>query len=281
MAALAVVVGLGFIGSTWAADSSSPKAQAAGETVEMFAALDAGDIEIKFIPKNANEATFVLINKTKKPLSVKMPAAFAGVPVLAQFGGGGLGGGMGGLGGGMGGMGGMGGNQSLGGGFGGGGMGGMGGMGGGGFGGGGLGGGGGVFNVGPEKFKKVRVPTVCLEHGKKDPSPIVPYKLVPIATVTSDQKVVELCKLVGSGQVDISSAQAAAWHLANGMSWEELNAKVVRHVNGSVERFFHPAEIATGMKIARVAEVLAEESKKADKSEPQSPGEKAAALSQN
>src|SRR5690606_17781624 len=93
LVALSVVAGLVMGGSLRAAETgSTDEVTEAAETVEMFAAIEAGDIEIKFIPKNANQATFVLINKTKRPLSVKMPAAFAGVPVLAQFGMGGMGG---------------------------------------------------------------------------------------------------------------------------------------------------------------------------------------------
>ena len=82
--------------------------------------MKSGDIEVQFIPKNAEEARVLVKNKTKQPLRIEMPAAFAGVPVLAQFGGGGMGGG--GMGGG--GMGGGGGGQGMGGGMGGGGMGG-------------------------------------------------------------------------------------------------------------------------------------------------------------
>ena len=59
--------------------------------------------------------------------------------------------------------------------------GGMGGMGGGGMmggmGGGGMGMGGGMFNVAPEKVGKFKVPTVCLEHGKHDPTPRVTYEI--------------------------------------------------------------------------------------------------------
>ncbi len=39
---------------------------------------------------------------------------------------------------------------------------------------------GGFFNVKPGKVGKLRVPTVCLEHGKPDPNPRMAYKLVPI-----------------------------------------------------------------------------------------------------
>src|SRR5690348_11324911 len=72
--------------------------KAAEQAVELFAGMEAGQVEAKIIPKDAKEGTLTLKNKTDKPLTIRMPEAFAAVPVLAQIGGGG--GGLGGLGGG-------------------------------------------------------------------------------------------------------------------------------------------------------------------------------------
>jgi hypothetical protein len=245
------------------------------ESVEMFAAIERGDIEVQLVPKDAKQATVVVTNKTKKPLSVKMPEAFAGVPVLAQFGGAGFGGQQGGFGGQQGGFGGGGGfNQSFGGGFGGGGFGG-GGFGGGGFGGGGFGGqGGGFFNVEPEKARKVKVAVVCLEHGKKDPNPRVEYEIKPIESVTSKPDVVEVCKMLGRGDIDQLSAQAATWNLANGLSWVELANKIgVKHLNGTIEPFFLTQHINRAVVIAREAERRAKATSPASPGETPSPGE--------
>ncbi|MHA1567401.1 MAG: hypothetical protein ACTSX7_18985, partial [Alphaproteobacteria bacterium] len=81
------------------------------KTVEMFTAIEQDQIDVKLIPKDSTQCRVMIENKTDQPLNVKLPDAFAGVPVLAQMGGmgGGMGGGgMQGMGGGMGG-GGMGG----------------------------------------------------------------------------------------------------------------------------------------------------------------------------
>ena len=72
------------------------------EGVEMFKAMDAGQIDVRIIPKDATLCTVMVENKSDKPLSILMPEAFAAVPVLAQAGGIG-GGGQGGFGGGQGG----------------------------------------------------------------------------------------------------------------------------------------------------------------------------------
>ena len=61
-------------------------------TVELFEAMDQKLIDVQFIARNAEQATLVVKNAGNVPLKVQLPAAFAGVPVLAQVGGG-LGGG--------------------------------------------------------------------------------------------------------------------------------------------------------------------------------------------
>jgi hypothetical protein len=231
-----------------------------GESVELFAAIKAGDIDLRLIPKDSTTGLVMIKNKTKKPLSIKLPEAVAGVPVLAQ---GGFGAGMGAGGGnnngnsnqnqsmgmGMGGMG-MGGGM----------MGGMGGM------------GGGFFNVAPEKLAKVPVVGVCLEHGKKDPNARVPYELRPIETVAQNLEVIEVVKMLNRGEVDQHTAQAATWHLANGLSWQELSSKIgVKHLNGRVEPYFTRRHLELAMRVAREASRRAEN---AEKSAPAvSPGE--------
>ncbi|TWT38426.1 hypothetical protein [Blastopirellula retiformator] len=245
------------------AAETSPARAAEGEEVNMFQAMEQGDIDVKFIPMNAERGTFIITNKTDKKLKVEMPSAFAGVP-LAQFGGGG--GGFGGNGGGgfgggnQFGGGGGGGNQGIGGG--GGGFGGQGG--GGGFGGGnGGGGGGGFFNVMPNKTQKVKVDGVCLDHGLDDPNPRIPYDVKPIEQYTTKPGVATLLHMLGSGKIDQRVAQATAWHLNNDMSWEELAAKSIKHLDGRVEPYFSRKEIMTAMQAGEFVVKYEAEMKKA------------------
>ncbi len=213
------------------------------EVVEMFSAIEGGRIDVKVIPKDSTRARVFIENKTDKPLSVQLPAAFAGVPVLAQLEGGmGMGGmGMGGMGGGRDSGGGTGGgNQAFGGG--------MGGMGG------GMGGmGGGMWNVPPEKIAQFSVPTVCLEHGKPDPRPAVPYKIVPIDQVAQKPEVAEVCAMLATGQLSQRVAQVAAWHLNNDMSWQELASKQLRFANGRRQPYFSQQEIFLAMQLVERA----------------------------
>ncbi len=231
------------------------------DQIELFQAISEGKVEVQLIPKDATRATVVVTNKTDRPVSIRMPEAFAGVPVLAQ-GLGGMGGGLGGMGGGMGGMGGgmggMGGNQGFGGGMGG-------GMGGGGFGGmgggmGGMGGmGGGFMNLAPEKVGRVRINTFCLEHGKRDPNPQIKYEIRPIAEFTDKPEIAEICKMLATDQLPQNSAQAVAWHVMDGLTWEQLAAKDrVRLSNGFVQKWFSFDELMLAQRALMVAMERAE-----------------------
>jgi hypothetical protein len=241
-------------GATKETQTTTPEKSPAAEStpgtgVEFFEAVDAGQINAKFIALNDHEAKLIVTNNTKQPLNLRLPDAFAGVPVAAQFGGGG-GGARGGGGGGRGGSSrsgssGGGGQQSVGGG------------GGGGIGGGG-GGGGGFFSVPPEKTEKLDIAVVCLDHGLRDPSSSAPYKMVPADSVVDKPAVVELLKAFGRGELKHGAAQAAAWHLNNDLTWQQLAAKL-QGTKRSFKRppYFSADEIRAGMAYATEAERLA------------------------
>lgn len=225
------------------------------ESVDLFDAMKHGEIKVIIRTKDAANANLIVENTTDKPLAIVMPPAFSAVPVMRQGvgapgigGGGGFGGGQGGGGFGGGGFGGGGGgNQGVGGGFGGGqGGGGFGGGGGGGgFGGGGQGGGGGgFFNIPPGRVGKAALKTFCLEEGKPDPRSRIEYKIQPLSELNSDPKVFEMCRMLANDEITQPVAQAAAWNVANGLSWQQLLVKNrVERMDGSFERYFHPQHL--------------------------------------
>lgn len=232
----AVVAFAGMSGLCVARESSDSAGAAKPAVQDVLEAEKAGLVTVRYIPNDSRSAQVIVTNRAKKPLTLRLPAAFAGVPVLAQMGMGGMGGMGGGMGGGFG-AGGMGGGmQAMGGGGMGGGMGGM---------GGGMGGmGGGAFSIPPQKTRVLRVTTVCLEHGKREPSPRYPYKLVEVDTFSSDPKVAIMLEALGRGDVSQKVAQAAAWHLASGLSWEKLASEKIDHAGGVAdEPAFTPAEL--------------------------------------
>jgi hypothetical protein len=221
--------------------------------VEIFSAQEDGKLEVKLIPKGSADCRVLIKNVSDQPLNVTLPEAFAGVPVLAQqFGANmmnnsagapqqlGIGNPFGrnsGLGfpnrGGN-----RGGNQMF-----------------------------NVpmgrnnlfpnfgqnfapFNVAPEKVAQLKLKSVCLEHGKPTPRPAMRYEIRPIEAVTDKAEVHELCRMLGRGEVSQRVAQAAAWHLANDMSWQELAAlkKRVLPLGRIPQPFFAPVELVEGKK---------------------------------
>ncbi|MDA1015347.1 MAG: hypothetical protein O3A00_12965 [Planctomycetota bacterium] len=238
-----------------------PKFDPDAEKLEFFKGQKEGRIGVKVIPRDEKGGNVLVENTTDQPLSIQVPRAIVGVHVLNQFGGGG--GGMGAMGGGMmGGGGGMmgggqmggGGGQSMGGGMGGGMMGGGGGMMGGGQMGGGMGGGGGFFSIPPQQTVRVQYGSVCLNHGLPVPRPSANYQLMPPEQYTSDANLQELLYIVASGKIDQKSAQAAAWHLTDKMSWQELANKTIKRLGGlPPQRYFTLLELRRAQLAVSVA----------------------------
>lgn len=238
---LAAALASGFFLSTLAvsaiaAEADKPAANRLGtgqppESVKLFDGVKAKKIEVRFIPKDSTTGRILITNKTEKPLRVELPKAAGAVQVLAQMGG--MGGGTANRGGMMGGM------QSMGMGMGGG-MGMRGGM------------GGGMFDVAPERVAEIRVPCVCLEHGKAEPRSTATYELRPIESVTTKPGVRELCSLLG--QIPQHVAQAVAWHLNNDMSWQQLAAKRIQRATGVSYPYFNLVEL--NMAVALTKQVL-------------------------
>jgi len=240
-----------------AAEGKKASTTASAEEVDLFSAMEAGQIQVRLIPKDSKECTVMIQNKTDRPLRVKLPSAFVGVPVLAQFEGGvEAGGGFGRRGGGYGG--GWGGAQAFGGGWGGG-WGGMGGWGG------GWGGMGGMWNIPPQKVATFKLPTVCLDYGKPDPRPQIPYQIKRIEEHTDNKVVHEIVRALAAGVVPQRIAQLAAWHVANGVSWEELASQSYRHPSGLRAALYSPAEIQAAMQLVTTAEKRVKEQEESSK----------------
>jgi len=238
------------------------------QEIELFAGIESGQLTAKLIQKDPFSGNVLIENTTDQPLTVKLPDAVVGVPKhLAQFGAGGFGGGGqgGGLGGGgLGGQG--GGQQQTGGGFGGGGLGGGGQGGGGGF----FGGGGGGFgSIPPESVASIPLNTVCLQHGKPDPTSRADYVIVPVDQFSTDPVLHELLKVVGTGKVDRQSAQAAAWHLTDKLSFADLANKAVQHVGGLPPTpYFTEAQLAQADAMLRHVREAAKDAPRPEQPQP-------------
>jgi hypothetical protein len=203
--------------------SSSYRPEA--EPVDLFDAVEGGLVEVKFIPKNEKQARVRIKNLCGKPLGVRLPDAFGARAVLAQAGGplnGILNGAVNGQ---------SGGPQNLGGSF------------------GPNNQNGGVFNVPADKPAELRVACVCLEYGKPTPRPAIPYEMVRLDTVSQEPSLAALLpKLEASNQREV---QAAAWHLAGGMSWMQLAAVHVEHLVEANEPFFTAHDLKEAKELVR------------------------------
>jgi len=236
--------------------------------IEMFDAMDNGLITVDYIGRDATQANLIFRNQGKEPLDIVLPATFGAVPVLAQGfppAGNGIGQGFG-VGPGLGA--GQGGGQGIGGGIGGGGN-----VGAQGFGqgfgqgigqgngqGGGVQGaaGGGFFRVEPDKPRKMSVATICLDHGKADPNPRMKYKVVRLAEANESKVIEGFCRGLADRKISQNVSQAAAWHVANGMSWDELiqKPKVVSQYTG-IEMFFSKSEIEAAKRLTELVAIEA------------------------
>jgi len=215
-------------------------------TVEIFPAAAAGELDVRLVAASSAECRLLIANKTEKPLNVRLPVALAAVPVLAQrfpdfpnadqaesrnapqqlgignpFG--------------------IqeGGNRPL------------------------FDVGGernrppnpffAPFNVAPEAVAQLRLSAVCLEPGKAEPRPAVPYQLRPLESVTGEPGVGELCAMLAHGEVGQKAAQAAAWHLNNRLSWDQLRAKRYKVAFGHTRPLFTKREMAEAEEAAAKA----------------------------
>jgi hypothetical protein len=254
-----LAIGLLAVGTAEAAKKGQitrPKLDPNAPVVELFKGMKDGKLSTRLLQKNSKTGNLLIENLTKETITVQMPESFVGVHVLNQFGGGG-----GGLGGGQ--QGGGGGGQSTGGG----GQGGGGGGGGGGQG----GGGGGFFSIPPEKVVRLPVTSVCLEHGKPEPSVRMEYKIHPVESVSTDPVLKELLNLVATGRINLNVAQAAAWNIANGKSWRELSQMKFNRLARPDTPQFSYAELTYAQQLVAVAKQRAADKEEAKPARPVDP----------
>jgi hypothetical protein len=79
-----------------------------------------------------------------------------------------------------------------------------------------------VWTLAAGELMRLEVPCFCLEYGRPDPNRRIPYQLVALKDLNNQPAVEELLRRFGQGTVDQRVAQLAAWHVANGVSWQML-----------------------------------------------------------
>jgi hypothetical protein len=181
-------------------------AAAEAQTVELFAAIEANQVSVRFVPRDDKLAHVYITNTSNQALNVQMPKAFAGTPILAQF---------------AQQPGQVGVNlarnsapQTL----------------------------GGVqqpngpnnppnifqrpgqnmFNIPIGKTHDMRASCVCLEYGKPTPNASMPYTIAKLDSVTQSPEVQPLLEQFADGAIDQPVAQLLAWHFNNHMSFDQM-----------------------------------------------------------
>ncbi len=199
---------------------------------DVFAAVEAGDLEVGVVPQSERRVTIQLKNKTERPLTIQLPPALGAVPILAQqpglFGFPNPGGqnqnqqqapqqlGLGINGGNRGGNNNGGGNLF-----------------------------GGMFNIPAGRAIKIKADAVCLEYGKPSPDARMKYQLKPLAEVCDKPELAAVLTSLGKDQMDQRTAQAAAWHLTDDLSFSKLAGLLRREVGGTKEYQFTPDQVAS------------------------------------
>tara|TARA_R110002095_G_scaffold102921_1_gene90235 strand:+ start:1409 stop:2269 length:861 start_codon:yes stop_codon:yes gene_type:complete len=123
----------------------------------------------------------------------------------------------------------------------------------------------GLFTIPAEKTVRLRLQSVCLEHGKPSPSSLKTYELRPIESQVQDKALVLLLTKFDPRYDDWEMMQAIAWHLSSHMEWQELaNEKKDRVIGGGVP-LFSTAQLLAAKKIVEMAQVNVNRKQTAEK----------------
>jgi hypothetical protein len=240
---------VGIAAATLFSQAAKAATEEDAEEVELFAAIKSGQAEVRVIPRDSTVLNFMVRNTTDRPLRLQMPAALAAAPIQAQQpfpnlfqnnnnnnGGGG-------------------GNQGV-----------------------GFNPGGqnnnnnGPFNpfmnVPAGREVKLRVPCVCLEHGKPEPNTRVAYELRPLSDYSSDRRVVTAIASLGEKNADQRVVQLAVWNMVNEKSWSDLASMHNKHLNGTTTPLYEQAEVEKAKSlVSKLDELQASASATADSRE--------------
>jgi hypothetical protein len=77
---------------------------------------------------------------------------------------------------------------------------------------------------------------------------------VALESQSKDPKLAVVLEALGRGEIPQKVAQAAAWHLANGLTWERLAAEKIDHAGGDPdEPVFAAWELQAAFRVVEVA----------------------------
>jgi hypothetical protein len=107
-----------------------------------------------------------------------------------------------------------------------------------------------VWLVPPGAPIQFRVPCFCLEYGKPDPNRRIPYQLTRLTDLNGSPAVRELLERFGQGGCEQRVAQLAVWHVANGVPWAMLARLELPRGTGRGTRNVTPVELLAARQLA-------------------------------
>ena len=88
------------------------------------------------------------------------------------------------------------------------------------------------------------------------------YTIKPIESMSKDKKIHEMCRMMANDEITPNIAQAAAWNVANGLSWEFLLTKNrVELMGGYFERYFSRRELEIAQQVVAESAARAKQRK--------------------
>jgi hypothetical protein len=103
------------------------------------------------------------------------------------------------------------------------------------------------------KSIQLQMRTVCLHYGRPEPIAKMTYRLTPVEEFTTDPVLAELLENY-SPRTDQDAMQAAAWHVANGMSWDKLAQLPQSGLAATGARLFNRRDVSDAQSLVQRAE---------------------------
>jgi hypothetical protein len=106
------------------------------------------------------------------------------------------------------------------------------------------------------KSIRLAMRTVCLHYGRPEPTVKMTYRLQPVAEFSDSPVLAELLENY-SPRTDRDAMQAAAWHVSNVLTWDQVQQLPDRRAPGSGRRYFAQQTVDDARSLVQQAEVAA------------------------
>ncbi len=106
--------------------------------------------------------------------------------------------------------------------------------------------------------------SVCLNYGRPEPMSKMTYRLVSVETYSNDPVLAELLEHY-SPRVDQDAMQAAAWHISNGMNWNQISHLPLRSLTATSAKLFQTKDVQAAQQLVDGAKERAAARPKAER----------------